>query len=666
MANKLPSAANGGEIPLSPMDKFSGRGYFTKNTLLFSLFLIIGHLVFGQYHYLPRSIQMRDGKYLAADLYTIDTTAARSVILIQTPYNKFWYRFNIGNPDWQIPYDSMRYNYLIVDWRGFYGSAGAESLGYDRGLDGYDLIEYIATQPWSNGRIGTWGASALGVIQFMTARHHPPHLVCCVPMVSSYQTAYTDYFSGGDYLKELTQGKAALGFVPESLILAHYRHDLYWRLIEMYTSYPAAINVPMLLITGWFDHNLDSPLKAYYALRDSSEPTVRDKHKIIIGPWTHGGLGRLEQGELIFPGAVDSVRGPSLRIFDHYLYNINNGYENEPRVRFFEPGTDTWKAVDDWYAYGNRTDTFYLQPNGLLSKDAPNMPNPPDSLFFDPRAPAPSIGGIRFSPFNPNVIVGPRDQRDSVEARADVLLYTTPILTQPLTIAGPTAVKLYASSDCEDTDFSVRLTDVYPDGRSMLVMEGIRRGRFRNTYEQEEPLVPGVTYEINLDLRNIAYTFPAGHHLRLIISSSDYPIFDINLNNGDSLYQPGDTVIARNKIYHEPGALSQVIFKTRATGLITEGERSIRLKPGRTADIVHGQARWKITFDHETDIELMIYDVGGRKIRTLMSRRMIAGSHEIAIDLNGLPDGVYYARLVEDGRIAHIMKIINVRFTGRY
>jgi predicted acyl esterase len=479
----------------SMLEKMGNEGRFYKRAFGLILFLLlnVSTVVFAQYSFIPLSIEMRDGKFLAADLYTIDTLVPKPTILIQTPYNKFWYRYSMGNPNWQIPYDSLSYNYLVVDWRGFYGSAAAESAGYDRGLDGYDLVEYIASRAWSNGKVGTWGASALGVIQFMTAKHQPPHLSCCVPMVSDSKTAYTDYYYGGDYLKELTQMRAQLGFVPESLVLAHYKYDLYWWLAEMFTSYPESISVPVLLITGWYDHNLDSPLMAYYALRDSSEASVRDKHKLLIGPWTHGTLGRLDQGELAYPGAVDSVRMPSFRIFDYYLCNINNGYESEPKIRFYLPGSETWESIDDWFSYGSQTDTFYLQAAGALSRDPPGFANPPDSFFYDPRYPAPSIGGIRFNPFNMNVIVGPRDQRDSVETRSDVLIYTTAVFDEPLVIAGDIQVNLSVSSDCEDTDIGVRITDVYPDNRSMLITEGIRRMRFRNSYGQEELMVPGDT-----------------------------------------------------------------------------------------------------------------------------------------------------------------------------
>jgi predicted acyl esterase len=566
--------------------------------------------LFAQYSYKSISVPMRDGKYLAADLYTIDTLTPKPTILIQTPYNKNLYHLIIGLPESQAPFDSINYNYLIADWRGFYGSASADSIGYDRGLDGYDLVEWIAVQGWSNGRVGTWGLSALGIIQFMTAKHQPPHLICCVPAVSSAKTEYTDYYYGGDYLLEYTAMRASLGFTLENLILAHYKHDLFWTLAEILTDYPDSINVPMLLVTGWYDHNDDAPLDMFYSLQDNSAPEVRDKHKFVIGPWTHSGLGKLEQGELTYPDGVDSLRQISFRIFDHYLRQINNGYETEPVIRYYMMGENQWRTTEDWYAVSDRTDTFYFSMYETLSNDPPAIANPPDSFYYDPRNPCPSTGGNRFNPFNSSVIVGPRDQRDSVESRSDVLLYSTPVLTEPLTIAGNIQVKLSVSSDCEDTDFTVRLTDVYPDGRSMLICGGIRRMRFRNSFSSEELMIPGNIYEVTIELKNIAYTFLSGHRLRIIISSSDYPIFHANLNNGDSLYVPGDTIVALNKVYHSPGTLSMSIMKTCSNA-------GIRENLNNNKDKIRSQIVLPGSFVEISYWGAVVYDITGREIKNL-------------------------------------------------
>jgi hypothetical protein len=605
---------------------------------------------------------MRDGKSLAADLYSTDTTVAKPTILIQTPYNKNWYRLTIGKPGGQVPYDSLNYNYLTVDWRGFHGSISADSLGYDRGLDGYDLVEWIASQKWSDGKVGTWGASALGIIQFMTAKHRPPHLYGCVPIVSSYKTGYTDFYYGGDYLKEYTQMRDSLGFTPESLILAHYKHDIYWSVIENATDYPESVNVPMLLITGWYDHNRDAPLEAFYGLKTESDTSVQDEHKFIVGPWTHGGVGTLTQGELTYPNAVDTPRVVSLRFFEYYLRGAKNGYVLEPVIRYYQLGEDAWNSTDDWYSVADRTDTLYLDSGGLLSENPPASTQP-DSFMYDPRNPAPSIGGIRFNPFDTSVVVGPRDQRDSVESRSDVLVYTTPLLAQELTIAGYVGAELYVSSNRLDTDISVRLTDVYPDGRSMLITEGIRRMRFRNLYSIEELMNPGEVYHVTVELQNIAYTLEPGHSARLILTSSDYPIFDINLNNGDSLYVPGDTLVAANNVYHDPGNLSMLIFKTRAPYGASElpSERSYRQSLRVETTPFRGCTTVRFSLPSNALVSLQTYDVSGRATEMLVHGLLPPGEHAVRFDGAGLPSGIYFFRLAIDGEETQVAKSLLIK-----
>lgn len=632
--------------------------FCVKSAGIVILSLALCQTATAQYSYISVNIMMRDGKYLAADIYTIDTLAPKPTILIQTPYNKFWYRYFIGFPEWQIPFDSIAYNYLVVDWRGFYGSAAAESLGYDRGLDGYDLVEWIAAQPWSSGRIGTWGASALGVIQFMTAKHQPPHLTCCVPIVADAKTAYTDYYYGGDYLQELTVMRDSLGFTPQNLILAHYTYDWFWILVEQLTTYPESITVPMLLVTGWYDHNDDAPLEMFYALRDSSEASVRNKHKFMVGPWTHSGVGRLEQGELTYPDGVDSLRSISFRIFDFYLRDLPNGYEGEPVIRYYLLGEDDWQETDDWYSVSDRIDTLFCCQNGALLTEPPGSGSPADSFLYDPRDPCPSIGGNRFDPFDQTVIVGPRDQRDSVETRGDVVLYTTPVLTAPITIAGNVRVKLSVSSNCEDTDFSVRLTDIYPDGRSMLIAGGIRRMRFRNSYSIEELMVPGDTYEVFIELKNVAYTFLPEHKLRMIVSSSDHPIFHANLNNGDSLYIAGDTVIARNTVFHEPGALSMIIMKTCNNTRLEEEHRDVSEGKIMFYTVPGDRIKARLYCPSCMRGKMVLYDCLGREVDVMHEGMFNAGSHEYHGG-EDLPSGIYFIMVNIDDQV-HTAKTVLV------
>ncbi|MFA5817267.1 MAG: CocE/NonD family hydrolase, partial [Bacteroidales bacterium] len=326
--------------------------------------------------YTPIAIPMRDGKFLAADLYSIDTTMAKPVILIQTPYNKNRYRDRVGVPEAggsPFPYDSVNYTYVVVDWRGRFGSKDAEVPGYDLGLDGYDCVEWIVRQRWCNGKVGLWGSSALGQIQFLTAKHQPPHLVCAVPLVRDYKTNYEDYFYGGVYRKEHVESLALLGFVSTQLILSHPSEDLFWQILEMNSDYPESINVPMLLIGGWYDHFPDEVMRAFDELRTRSDPAVRQKHKLMIGPWLHMELGKLQQGGLEYPNAVSVHDSAAMQFFDYYLRGIQNGYEQQPVVRYYQMGSNGWQSTGDWNSLSTSIDTLYLHPGGLLLSAVPSQ-----------------------------------------------------------------------------------------------------------------------------------------------------------------------------------------------------------------------------------------------------------------------------------------------------
>lgn len=591
-------------------------------------------------------IPMRDGKWLAADIYYSDTNIAKPVILIQTPYNKAHYHNEVGNSPEPFPYDSADYNYVILDWRGFYGSDSAAVTGYDRGLDGYDAVEWIAQRPWCNGKVGTWGASALGLIQFMTAKHHPPHLVCSVPLVKDYKTKYTDYYYGGDYRKEQVTSLEKLGFLTQSSILAHPDYDVVWKYIETTNDYPESLAVPMLLISGWYDHYPSTVIRAFDDMRSRSGIGVRAKHKLIMGPWMHTAVGELQQGVLEYPNAVGVSDTAAQMFFDFYIRNIANGYDGQPVIRYYMMGTDEWRTTTDWHSESNTVDTLYLCSGGLLSSEADTGSISYDSLMDDPRNPSPTVGGSRFDPFQPSLPVGPQDQRDSVESRSDVLVYTTGILANDLAIAGSVKILLYVSSNRKDTDFSIRLCDVYPDSSSLIVTQGIRRMRFRNSYSAESLMVPGNVYVDTITLSDFALTFLAGHRLRVDVSSSDYPMFDINLNNGDSLYKPGDTLVATNYVYHNGVYPSKILLPTKEAGVeenAVQGFSFAKLGAYPNPFTRHTTLSYSLPVDGKVSLE--IYDISGRAVMKLVSSERKAGSYKVDFDVKRLSSGVYFARL---------------------
>ncbi|MBN1754903.1 CocE/NonD family hydrolase [bacterium] len=612
-------------------------------------------LVFAQPDtlYSPRRIPVRTGDSLAADLYSADSTLPKPVVFIQTPYNKATYRlasFLLDEEDSTGFWDLVHYHFVIMDWRGFYGSAPAASPGYDRGLDGFDAIEWIAARDWCDGNVGTYGGSALGAIQFQTARHQPPHLVCSAPWIKDLPTTYFDYYTGGVYRKEHAESHEFLGFITTAFILSHPTLDWVWQLSALNTDYAESIAVPCLMLSGWFDHFPGDVINTFQSLTERSDPPVREQHKLIMGPWTHSQVDKRVQGELEYPEAEMFGENHAKLFFDFYLRGVANGYDALPRVQYFQMGCNDWRAVDNWYNLPYNLDTLFLHTGQLLEWETPTGTDDYDSFFYDPRNPAPVYGGPRFNPAIPALKMGPYDQRDTIEARDDVLVFSTPVLTEDLVISGPITVQLYIASDRMDTDINVRLSDVYPDGRSMILNYGIRRLRFRNGYSLEEPATPGLIYPLQIGIPDIAQTFLTGHRLRLTVTGACYPHFDINLNNGGDMYVPGDTLTALNRVYFDGSHPSGLILP------VISGATRIVEKPGPRPQSIDLQcypnpfnAALNITVKEDPNYprgrefsQIFFYDLTGR---ALQSRTLKLNQSYLWTPPDHIPSGIYLIQL---------------------
>jgi predicted acyl esterase len=507
------------------------------------------------------AIPMRDGKHLSAHLYLPNTSEQFPVILIQTPYNKNFFKNN-GMP-LGIGYDIVAspYAFVVLDWRCFYGSLLACTANPDRGADGYDAVEWIAGQPWSNGKVGTWGPSALGNVQFQTTYQNPPHLVCAVPEVPSPQTRYHHYYPGGsirtEYFETLNLLFGIIGGFD--VVVQNPYYNALWQYVESITLRPDLINIPMLIIGGWYDHNTTDNFMLIDALAKSSALPVRGQHKILVGPWVHGGTGQSRlgsemQGELSYPAAIGWNDALALEFFDQYLRDVDRGYENRKRYLYFQMGDDQWQETEIWPPSGLQIQTFYLHADQQLTGLGPLQEAEPIHFTYDPRDPSPTVGGKTL-----NFVLdqGPYDQRLSVESRNDNLVFSTAPLPQDLVVKGSIKVHLHVASNRPDTDFVIRLTDVYPDGRSMLLGSAIQRMRFREGYRVADTtsMQSGAVYPITLSMDPLAVTFKAGHRLRLIITSSNYPRYNRNMNNEGEMY-PNDNIdtlvnplVAQNTVY---------------------------------------------------------------------------------------------------------------------
>lgn len=603
------------------------------------LLLLLCHAALAQTYYV-KNIPTRDDYTLAADFYSMDTTVAKPVILIQTPYNRTYYRTNIDIPaeagGLKPPYDSLHYHMVIVDWRGFYGSSSVPApQGFNRGMDGYDCIEWIKNQSWCNGRVGTWGGSALGGIQFQTlALQHPNH-TCAMPMIKVVQSSYEDYYTGGVFRLEHNTALQNLGFTTLEALLSQPVYNTFWQVFATQSDYFDDIQVPVLMVTGWFDHFPGRILADYHKLRQLSPVSVRDKHKMIVGPWTHSEVDMQDIGALTYSGTLNYTNPIALRFFDYYLRDVANGYADEPNFRYYQMGDEQWRTTNDWNAEDNARATYYLHRGGLLS------PTPgtaaADTFVYDPHTPTPSFGGQRFNPFNPLVLTGPRNQATIIESRTDVLTFTTAVSSQPLVLRGPLTASLRMRSDRPDTDLNVRLSIVYPDGKSYIVGEGIRRARFRSSYSSPTLLTPGQDYTVPVEIDDIALTVLPGQQLRITICGASNTRFWPNLNNGGDMYVAGDTLPSETiLLLGNQSTLSLPIHTDSQTA--TDG-------PGHSPQLhlYPNPASTHLTLDYTTHeaTTLRIWNLQGQE---QYSTPVPAGTHRLQVPVPATP-GLYLVQL---------------------
>lgn len=507
------------------------------------------------------SIPLRDGKVLAADIYLPNAVDTFPTILIMTPYNKNFYKLT-GLP-FGIKQDIKSSNYaiVIVDWRGRFSSLPAFKVGSSNGEDGYDVVEWIAGQTWSNQKIGTWGPSALGNIQFSIAEENPPHLVCAVPEVAAPEFLYDKYFRGG------VLEAASFQTLNESLFPGSYNTVIKnphfnntWQFVENTTSIDANVNIPMLLVGGWYDHNTRQTFDIFNRIRQGSDTAISKHHKMLMGPWVHGGTGQASlgtafQGDFTFNNAAKWNDSFSILFFDYHLRGINNDWENQKPITYYQIGTNKWFTASNWPPNNTAAKRFYLNENNSLTESASSKTNMSLSYTYNPTNPTPTVGGKTLST---NLDQGPYDQSLLVENRSDVLTYTSNALPKSLTIKGSVTFRLNVSSDKLDTDFGVILTEVFPNGKSIKLEDDILRMRFRNGFRVTDTsfMRNGTIYPIDLSIDDMAYTFTKGNKIRLVISSSNYPLYNRNMNNGLEMY-PGDKA---DSVHFPQTAINKIHF----------------------------------------------------------------------------------------------------------
>ena len=513
-----------------------------------------------------QKIAMRDGIKLATDIYMPRGEGPFPVILARTPYNRL--KHNESAPN----FAEGGYVFVNQDMRGRFESEGENipfiGCGWGEHQDGVDTVAWIKQQPWCNGSIGTVGGSAGGITQNLLAGAAPGALKAQYISVAPADM-YTDVSYIGSAFRKADVENWINGnkFDPKALSINHEHpsYDAYWRGNDTNTKF-AVMDVPAVNVGGWFDMFAQGTLNQFMGRQHRGAPGSQGTQKLIMGPWHHD-IGHMPAGQLTFPNAKPPQQYGAGRWFDHYLKGIDNGVEKEPAVAYYvmgdtstpgAPGND-WRYADDWPIPAKET-PVYLTADKKLALEAPASGVAHYEYTFDPANPCPTLGGNNLS-----IERGPMDQR-KVERREDAVVFTSDALDKPVEITGRLWAKIFVSSSAVDTDLSVRICDVYPDGRSMLMAEGIQRLRYRKSREQPEPLMPGQIEEVTVDCWSTSLILNTGHRVRVMITSSNFPRFDVNPGTGKPWSDGGEKVKQINRIHCDAEHPSRLLVPVVAGG----------------------------------------------------------------------------------------------------
>jgi uncharacterized protein len=593
-------------------------------------------------------LPMRDGIRLATDIYRPKDTSKRyPIVFSRTPYNFNYWDVRNGVPaDMSAALTAIKhgYAYVVQNERGHFFSEGNYDILGPPTTDGYDAIKWMASQPWSNGKVGLIGCSSTAEWQMAVAATAPPGLASIIPQgFGAGVGRVAPYFEQGNWYRggavqmlfiawlygEQNQVRpmpppnatqAELIQMAKSFDLAQQAPPVDWSqalrqlpeqdimkavggpkgifadsmpnttggaMIQREPNDPAwykgglfhdnmTIAVPGLWFMSWYDVSVGPNLATYNYVRRTAPGEVAGQQYAVIAPTLHCSYTRATENTVVGERSVGDARYDYAALtygwFDHFLKGEDNHLlDTLPRVRYYTMGINQWQTADSWPPKGAEPLTFYLSSggrantaagDGALSIKAPAA-DKPDSFSYDPMNPVPSYGGNVCCTGNA-VQGGAFDQR-KMEARPDILVYTSEPLKDGTEVSGPIDVTLYVSSDARDTDFTVKFLDVYPDGRAFNLDETIQRVRYRDGYDKPPVFMEkGKVYKVSLSPLTTSNYFEAGHRIRIEVSSSNFPRFDRNLNTGGKNYDEKQGVVAHNVVHHSkqfPSALTVTVVR---------------------------------------------------------------------------------------------------------
>jgi len=475
-------------------------------------------------------IPMRDGAELVATLVLPEESGAHPAILMRTPYGRE------GTRDY-LALAREGYAFIAQDMRGRFDSEGDNLAfvndGWGELRDGYDTVEWIAAQDWCDGRVGTIGASALGIAQNMLAGAGPLSLKAQVIIVAAasiyHDAAYVsgvlresqveDWLSGNEWDLENLR-----------LIREHTFYDDYWRMLDLTTCAEIPFT-PAMYFGGWYDTFAEGTLRGYALRRHHAPNGSPDDTYLVMGPWTHGTMFDAATGGIELPSQAAGDFIPDvIAFFNHYLKGEDNGFAKRyPRVQYYAMGSlvgrnapgNFWATANDFPPESEKA-ILFLAAEGRLQSALPDAPEHSVKLTFNPSSPVQTKGGRNLT-----IPAGPADQRE-VEKRVDVISFTSDKLSRPMPIVGLVTAQIAMAVDAPDADISVRLSDVYPDGTSFLILDGIARMSLPYPYTTPRTVTSNEFYRIPVELGYTAYIIDAGHKLRVALAASNHPRFELN------------------------------------------------------------------------------------------------------------------------------------------
>jgi putative CocE/NonD family hydrolase len=587
-------------------------------------------------------VPMRDGVRLATDIYRPkNATDKVPIIFVRTPYNFNYWDVRNGVPsnmETVLAAIKRGYAYVLQNERGhFFSEGNYDILGPPR-TDGYDMIDWLSKQPWTNGKIGTTGCSSTAEYQMAIASFgQPAYAAMNIQSFGAGVGRVRPYFEQGNWYRggavqmlfitwlygeqnqvrprfppntsqedliraskafDLAQQlppvdwSKALWHLPEQDILqaVDAPHGIYadpmpvptgGRMIQRAPNDPAwykgglyhddmPLNLPGLWYMTWYDVSVGPNLALFNHVRQAAPPAIADEQWAIIAPVAHCQYTRATEDTIVGERSMGDARLDYQEImygfFDRFLKGEDSArLKALPKVTYFTMGLNKWQNADTWPPTGARQVTFYfssgghsnsLYGDGTLTTSPPFIDRP-DSFIYDPLNPVPSYGG-NVCCTGTAVQAGAFDQR-KMETRNDILVYTSEPFREATELSGPIEPTLYVSSDAKDTDFTVKVIDVYPDGRAFNLDESIQRMRYRDGYEKSVVwMEKDKVYKVTLQPLTTSDYFDAGHSLRIEVSSSNFPRFDRNLNTGGNNYDEDKPVTAHNAVHHSKQYPSQI------------------------------------------------------------------------------------------------------------